>query len=149
MGPDSKPYRLQDHITTSAPQEVVMRRVLAPKTWPEWQAEIKAVEGPDQIQEGDQVSGDAALVGFQVKGKSDAQIVDQEVFMEDVIVGVRMVITYEVRRTDEGTRITRTIETDLPSGILGSLLSVALRAKLRKMQKQLLKDLAAQAEAEA
>lgn len=126
-----------------------MRRVLAPKTWPEWQAEIKSVEGPDQMEDGDQVSGDAELVGFRVQGRSDAHVVDDGLFIEDVIVGVRMVITYQVVPTQAGARITRTLEADLPGGVLGGLLSIALRARLRKMQKRLLRDLAAQAEAEA
>jgi len=142
-------YRIEDHIDTRADQRAVMGRVLAPKTWPEWQAEIKTVEGPERMEDGDQVSGDAELVGFRVQGRSDAHVVDDELFIEDVIVGVRMVITYQVKPNGSGTRITRTLEADLPGGILGRLLSIALRARLRKMQKRLLRDLAAQAEADA
>lgn len=126
-----------------------MRRVLGPKTWPEWQAEIKTVEGPDRIEEGDQVSGDADLVGFRVQGRSDAHVVDEGLFIEDVIVGVRMVITYELEQTERGTRVKRTLEADLPRGFLGGLLSIALRAKLRRMQKKLLRELARQAEVDA
>ena len=126
-----------------------MKRVLAPKTWPEWQAEIKTVEGPDRIEEGDQVSGDAELVGYRVQGRSDAHVVDDGLFIEDVIVGVRMVITYEVKSSPAGSQITRTLEADLPRGLVGSLLSVILRVKLRRMQKKLLDELARQAEAEA
>lgn len=126
-----------------------MRRVLGPKTWPDWQAEIKTVEGPERIEDGDQVSGDAQLVGFRVQGRSDAHVVDDGLFIEDVIVGVRMVITYELEPTDRGTRVKRTLEADLPGGFVGGLLSIVLRAKLRRMQKELLRKLAAQAEAEA
>lgn len=143
-------YRIESHIETTADRQAVMQRILAPKTWPEWQAEIKSVEGPDRIEEGDQVSGDAELVGFKVQGRSDAHVVDDELFIEDVIVGVRMVITYQVVRTPSGgTRVTRSLEADLPAGILGRLLSIALRARLRKMQEKLLRDLTAQAEADA
>jgi hypothetical protein len=149
MGHGRNPFKIHGHIDTSADQETVMSRVLAPKTWPEWQAEIKTVEGPDRIEQGDQVSGDAALVGFQVQGRSDAHVVEQDLFIEDVMVGVRMLITYEVKSTAGGTRVTRTLEADLPSGLLGGLLSIVLRAKLRKMQKKLLRDLVDQAEAEA
>lgn len=127
-----------------------MRRVLAPKTWPEWQSEIKTVEGPDRIEDGDQVSGEAELVGFKVQGRSDAHVVDDGLFIEDVIVGVRMVITYQVTPTPSGgARVTRSLEADLPAGILGRLLSLVLRVRLRKMQKRLLRDLADQAEADA
>ncbi|MEA2517397.1 MAG: Polyketide cyclase / dehydrase and lipid transport [Actinomycetota bacterium] len=142
-------YRIQDRVTTRAEPEAVMERVLSPKTWPEWQAEIKTVEGPDRMEDGDQVSGDAELVGFKVQGRSDAHVVDEGLFIEDVIVGVRMVITYEVRPTESGSEITRTLEADLPRGFLGGILSIVLRAKLRRMQKKLLSSLAGQAEAEA
>ena len=149
MGQDRNLYRIQDRVTTRADTAAVMQRVLAPKTWPAWQAEIKTVEGPDRIEEGDQVSGDAELVGFKVQGRSDAHVVDDQLFIEDVIVGVRMVITYEVRRTESGTEITRTLEADLPGGFLGGILSIVLRAKLQRMQKRLLNELVSQAEAEA
>ncbi len=142
-------YRIRDHVDTKADKQAVMDRVLAPRTWPGWQAEIKSIEGPDRIQDGDQVSGDAELVGFRVQGRSDAHAVDDGLFIEDVIVGVRMVITYEVTRTPTGSRVVRTLEADLPGGFLGGLLTVVLRAKLRKMQKKLLTELAAQAEVDA
>src|SRR5687768_6526885 len=52
--------------------------------------------------------GDAELVGFKVQGRSDAHVVDEGLFIEDVIVGVRMVITYQVAPTASGgTRVTR------------------------------------------
>lgn len=140
-------YRIQDHVVTRASKDSVMDLVLAPRTWPQWQTEIKTIEGPDRIDDGDQLSGDAELVGFRVQGRSDAHVVDDGLFIEDVIVGVRMVITYEVKTTDSGTRVTRTLEADLPRGMLGNILAVVLRARLRKMQKRLLDELVGQAEA--
>lgn len=126
-----------------------MARVLAPETWPEWQSEILSVVGPPVVEEGDQVSGDAKLAGFRVQGRSDAHVVSDNVFIEDVIVGVRMVVTYEVAPSATGTKITRTLEADLPGGPSGWLLSLVLRARLRRMQQKVLKKLAAQAEAGA
>jgi hypothetical protein len=126
-----------------------MARVLNPGTWPEWQSEIVRVTGPPRVEEGDQVSGEAKLVGFEVQGRSDAHAVSDRVFIEDVIVGVRMVVTYEVEPSATGTKITHTLETDLPRGPLGWVLSLALRVKLRRMQRRVLSELAAQAEADA
>ena len=126
-----------------------MARVLAPDTWPEWQSEILSVAGPSVIEEGDQVSGDARMAGFRVQGRSDAHVVSDEVFIEDVIVGVRMVVTYEIVPGATGTTIARTLEADLPGGPSGWLLSLVLRARLRRMQQKVLKKLAAQAEAGA
>lgn len=121
--------------------------MLAPDTWPQWQAEILDVTGPPVVEEGDQVSGAAKLAGFRVQGRSDAHVVSEDVFIEDVIVGVRMVVTYQVVPSARGTRITRTLEADLPGGPSGWLLSLILRARLRRMQRKVLKKLAAQAEA--
>jgi hypothetical protein len=124
-----------------------MRRILGPRTWPSWQSEIVSIEGPERVEEGDQVAGDARLVGFQVQGRSDAHVVTDDMFIEDVIVGVRMVVTYQVKPTAAGAIVTRTLEAELPRGVAGSVLSVLLRIRLRRMQKKLLRDLVRQAEA--
>ena len=124
-----------------------MDRILSPATWPEWQSEIIRAEGPQRIGPGDSVTGDARLVGFKVQGRSDARHVDASIFEEDVIVGVRMLVRYEVRPSGGGAVLTRSLEADLPGGPSGWLLSVVLRARLRKMQRRLLRELIAQAEA--
>jgi hypothetical protein len=147
MSGDRNLYRIEDSIEASCGPEPLMRKILGPRTWPDWQSEIVRAEGPDLIEEGDQVTGDARLVGFKVQGRSDAHVVANDLFIEDVIVGVRMIVTYQVRPTPHGAVVTRSIEADLPRGIAGSVLSVLLRAKLRRMQKKLLRDLVAQAEA--
>lgn len=140
-------YRISDEIDAACDPSWVMARVLTPATWPEWQSEILTVVGPPIVEEGDQVSGAAKLAGFRVQGRSDAHVVSDGVFIEDVIVGVRMVVTYQVVPSAMGTRITRTLEADLPGGPSGWLLSLVLRARLRRMQRKVLKKLAAQAEA--
>ena len=127
----------------------MLGRILSPHTWPEWQSEIVRVEGPDRIAEGDIVTGDARLVGFKVQGRSDAKIVDARTFEEDVIVGVRMLVRYEVQPSATGAVLTRSLEAELPGGPSGWLLGLALRVKLRKMQRRLLRELIAQAEAGA
>jgi len=144
-----KTYLIEDGIEARCAPEAVMAEVLAPRKWPSWQSEILRTTGPDRIEEGDQVSGEARLAGFRVQGRSDAHVVTEDVFMEDVIVGVRMVVTYQVEPTATGTRIKRTLECDLPGGPSGWVLSLVLRARLRKMQRRALAELAAQAEAEA
>ena len=149
MDDQREPYRIEDSIETRADPETVMRRILNPQTWPDWQSEIVRATGPDRIEEGDQVTGDARLVGFKVQGRSDAHVVAEDLYIEDVIVGVRMVVTYQVKPISGGAIVIRSLEADLPRGIAGSMLSVVLRAKLRRMQKKLLRDLSAQAEAGA
>lgn len=145
----NKRYRIRDSQVSSAPPEVVMRKVLSPHSWPQWQSEILHIDGPERMREGDQITGNARLLGFEVHGRSDAKEVSDQVFVEDVVVGVRMVVTYDVRPSSEGTVITRTLEADLPTGASGRVLSWLLRWRLRRMQTRLLRDLSAQAEADA
>ena len=124
-----------------------MERIAHPHSWPDWQEEIVAMEGPEKVTTGDIVHGTAKLLGFHVVGNSVLVSVDDRSLTEDVIVGVRMKIHYEV--ADEGSErvITRRIEATLPRGLSGRVLTMLLRRRLVKMQERLLDDLVGQAEA--
>lgn len=126
-----------------------MARVAAPSTWPEWQSEILSTEGPERARAGDVVEGRARLLGFDVHGRSAAVEADEEIFFEDVIVGVRMRIRYTVMPDGSGSVIAHHMKADLPAGPLGRLLSVFLARRLKKMQSELLERLRSQAEAES
>jgi hypothetical protein len=73
--------------------------------------------------------------------------VDDSSLSQDVVVGVGMRIRYTVARTPEGVTVTHRLESELPAGALGIPLSFFLRRRLKKMQKMLLRELVAQAEA--
>ena len=88
-------------------------------------------------------------MGFDVRGRSAVVDVDDRVFFEDVIVGVRMRIRYTVTPDGSGSVIGHHMEADLPAGPLGRLLSVFLARRLRKMQSELLEKLRLQVEAES
>lgn len=123
----------------------MVRYVRRPATWPEWQSEIVAVDGSQILDEGDVVDGDARLLGFDVTGRSTVLKVAGDAFEEDVIVGVRMRVSYRVTPTASGSTITHRIKADLPSGIAGSVLSLLLGWRLKRMQKSLLAALSEQA----
>ena len=123
-----------------------MAQVRSPKTWPRWQSEIVATTGPARIGEGDVVDGDARLLGFDVTGRSSTVSVSPERVEEDVIVGVRMRVTYSVTPAASGSMVTHRMEADLPTGIAGSLLSLLLSWRLKKMQRTLLVALSDQAD---
>ncbi len=122
-----------------------MRVVRDPGTWPAWQSEIVSTEGPVPLDIGDEVLGKAKMLGFAVEGRSEAISVDAEHFVEDVVVGVRMIVTYSVTEYGGGCTITRTVDIELPGGSLGRLLAIPLRRRLKKMQVQVLSALATQA----
>ena len=148
MGRDRNLYRITDEIEARCHTAALMGYIRAPRTWPVWQAEITRIEGPKRIAKGDSVTGDARLAGFQVQGRSDALSASDDLFVEDVIVGVRMRVSYRLEELSRGrTTLRRTLEVELPGGPSGRVLSLILRARLRRMQKRLLRELVAQAEA--
>jgi hypothetical protein len=124
------------------PPDAVMSLLLEPASWPRWQPEISAAEGPRRLTTGDVATGRADMLGFRVLGRSTTLGAGEDFFHQDVIVGVRMRIRYEVERSGEGSLITHTLECDLPSGILGRILSFFLRPRLRHLQETALERLA-------
>lgn len=127
----------------ASPQEV-LRRITSPATWPEWQLEIDSTEGPGILETGDVVVGKASMLGFQVDGQSVAAEVSDSSFREDVVVGVAMTVTYSVRATSTGSVLTHRLESELPGGPVGSLLSFFLKRRFKKMQSTVLERLAEQ-----
>ena len=138
-------FEIEASRHSKAPEDRVIGLVRSPRTWPLWQSEIIATEGPERIDVGDVVDGDARLLGFDVTGRSTARAVSPRRVEEDVIVGVRMRITYSVAPATSGSIVTHRMEADLPTGVAGSLLSLLLSWRLRKMQKSLLVALSDQA----
>lgn len=124
-----------------------MDLVLDPRSWPRWQPEIIATEGPAPMVPGDVVRGHATMLGFNVQGHSTAVEVGPQTFVEDVLVGVRMRVTYAAAPSGEGTVITHSLTSDLPTGMWGRVLSLFLRSRLRHMQRTALDELVRQAEA--
>jgi hypothetical protein len=117
-------------------------------TWPDWQSEIVSVENRGPLTTiGEVARGEADLLGFQVHGHSTATDVGPARFEEDVVVGVRMRICYEVRPDERGCLVTHSLIADLPGGVCGSVLTLFLRWRLRRLQRTALAGLARQSEA--
>ena len=92
--------------------------------------------------EGDIVEGEARMLGFEVSGRSLTRATSPDLFEEDVIVGVRMSIRYEVERAGTETLVRRHLTADLPGGLAGRVLSAFLKPRLKKMNEQVLDELA-------
>ncbi len=118
-----------------------MKKLRDPTAWPEWQPEIEEVSGPVPLELGDEVEGVARMLGFGVQGRSAATMVADDTFEEDVIVGVRMKVRYTVRPSGQGSIVTRRLETYLPNGFGGRILSVFLKWRLKRMQEGVLEEL--------
>ena len=123
-----------------------MDLILDPASWPRWQPEIVATEGPERLSPADVVRGRATMLGFNVQGHSTALEVAPDRFVEDVIVGVRMRVTYATAPSGDGATITHSLVSDLPTGLWGRVLSFFLRSRLRRMQRAALDELVRQAE---
>ena len=138
-------FEIESSSPSSASGEQVLGRIRRPETWPEWQSEIIATRGPAHLAEGDVVDGDARLLGFDVTGRSSTGRITEERFEQDVIVGVRMRVSFRVTPAGSGSIVTHRMEADLPSGVTGSVLSMLLAWRLKRMQNHLLRALSEQA----
>ncbi|MGH2729882.1 MAG: SRPBCC family protein [Actinomycetota bacterium] len=136
---------VETRLAHCSPQ-AVLERLLDPATWPAWQPEIMIATGPSRLAVGDVARGRARLLGFEVDGHSTAVDVGTGSFEEDVVVGVRMRIRYELTPGPHGTVIAHRLTAELPRGVAGRVLSWFLRRRLRGMQRKALERLAAQAE---
>lgn len=127
--------------------DVVIRHLLDSSRWPEWQPEIVATIGPERVRVGDVVRGHAELLGFGVAGRAAIEEVPEDGLVEDVLVGVRMRVSYQVDQRRDGCLVRATIVTEAPTGISGRVLGFLLRRRLRRMQITALDRLARLAEA--
>src|SRR5918992_6006369 len=104
---------------SSASAAAVMALLLDPATWPQWQSEIVAAAGPSPLRTGDVARGRAHMLGFHVDGHSTTVDSGDAHFEQDVIVGVRMRIRYEVAGSAQGSVLTHALSCDLPAGVAG------------------------------
>lgn len=139
-------FETSSSIAISVPPEVALARISAPTTWPEWQSEILSTDGAQWAEARDLVHGRARLLGFDVHGRSFTITSEEDRFEQDVVVGVRMRVRYEVDPRPTGCSVAHQMEADLPGGFAGSILSLLLARRLRKMQVDLLNRLKAQLE---
>lgn len=134
------------HVARCEP-DAVLELVRDPKTWPRWQPEIVSTDGPVPLEEGDDVYGHAEMLGFRVEGHSKTVAASADAYEEDVIVGVRMRIVYEVARDASGnTVVTRRLSALMPGGVAGRVLSFFLKRRLTRMQNGVVEALVRQAE---
>lgn len=138
----SLPWATSRSRAVPLPTADVARIIRDSSTWPDWQPEIVATEGSTHLEAGDAVIGDAQMLGFKIAGRADILSLDHDVISQDVIVGIRMRVTYELAPGGTGTVVTHRIDADLPRGFSGRILSLFLRVRLRWMQRRLLDDLA-------
>jgi hypothetical protein len=127
--------------------DAVHRLLVEPSSWPQWQPEIRTVDHDGSMTSGDVARGEAEMLGFTVHGHSTATEVGPRFFEEDVIVGVRMRIRYELLPVTDGVVITHRLSAAMPRGPAGRVLSFFLRRRLRHLQRTALERLAAQSEA--
>ena len=82
------------------------------------------------------------MLGFVVHGHSTALEADERTFSQDVIVGIRMHVQYDVDSAEGGSGITHRMTVDLPTGPAGRVLGFFLRRRLRRLQRTTLRNLA-------
>ena len=127
-------------------RENVMRLIQDPWTWPRWVPEIVEINRvADSAPSEGGIDGRASMLGFEVDGHARVLQSQDDFFANEVTVGVRMAASYQVEETSVGCRVTHRFEVVAPGGPAGKVLGLMLRGRLRKMQRQLLRNLAAAA----
>jgi hypothetical protein len=129
--------------------DVVIRHLLDASRWTEWQPEIVSTVGPERVQVGDVVHGHADLLGFGVAGRAAIHEVPDDGLVEDVLVDVRMRVSYQVEQRRDECLVRATIVTEAPTGISGRVLGFLLKRRLRRMQRTALDRLTRLAEAQS
>jgi hypothetical protein len=134
-----------ERVAQCKPEEII-RHLLDASRWPDWQPEIVTTVGPERVSAGDVVRGHADLLGFGVAGHSLIEEVGTQRLIEDVHVGVRMRVIYEVEPRGNACLVRARIVTESPTGLSGRILGLLLRRRLRRMQITALDKLAGLAE---
>lgn len=150
----ARPHRTRSFSTESstviaADAERIRARIGAWETWPEWQSEILSTEQPQRAEPHQIVHGRARLLGFDVHGRSLVLPSPHHTVEQDVVVGVRMTVRYMLEERGSVTAVTHRLDADLPGGLAGTVLSVLLARRLKRMQIDLLRRLKAQLEESA
>lgn len=143
----SRTFTLSGSRLASCEPATILALVGDATKWPSWQPEIKSIKGPTAMVSGDVARGKARMLGFHVDEHATAVDSGGDFFEQDVIVGVRMGIRYEVKHIEGGTMITHTLIAQMPSGISGRVLALFLRRRLRWLQRTALENLVVQSEA--
>jgi hypothetical protein len=144
----TRTFAIEGRARAETDPKAVMSYLLEPETWPAWQPEIISSRGPSPLKHGDVVTGSARMLGFVgVRGRSEAVGIAEDSFEEDVVVGIGMRVRYDVKSDGDGSLVVHRLESDLPTGISGRLLSFLLRRRLRRLQRTALERLVAQSEA--
>jgi hypothetical protein len=139
--PRLETFTITDSARAAATAEAVMEQLRKPDNRERWQSEIVWMKGPDGLDVGDSVEGLAEMLGFRVEGRATTTDVGPGHYEEDVIVGVRMRMRFEIVPAGDGVVVSHILEAPLPAGFAGRLLSVFLKRRLRRMQGESLRNL--------
>lgn len=142
------------HVTSTAAIDIaatpaeVFAVVRDGQNRPGWMPELEVTDAPARpLAAGDRVRGRSVAFGHRVPGLSDVLAVeDGRVLEEDVIVGVRLRITWSFTSAGGATRCTQAIDVAGPTGPLGPVLRWVLSVRVRLLQRRTLARLRKQVE---
>lgn len=129
---------------SAASPDEIRARLVRPATWPDWVPEISDTKSKEVVGPGDDVEGLAEMLGFRVNGRARVTEASEDLFVQDVVIGVRIVARYEIEPSGDGSVIRHELIVSAPRGPTGRLLTFFLKGRLRAMQKRLLRNLSAQ-----
>ena len=139
--------RTERDVVLSAPSDRVWDEVAAIDRRPRWLVELHRVDGaPSPAAVGDRFTGESHIFLHHFVGSSCVSQADRgTAFTEEVYLGARMVSswTFEAESgASDRTRVRHRIDIDFPGGPLGVVLRSLLRWRMRRMQRDSLRNLA-------
>lgn len=112
---------------------------------PSWMVELQAVDArPGPVGAGDRFEGEAELLKHRFIGRSEVtDAVPGRRIEERVVIGARFTSSWEIEDAGEGRSVIRhQLAVEFPRGALGWLGRWILAARLRRMQRRSLSELA-------
>ena len=141
---DSDLLRTERSAVLPASPERAWDEVAAVPRRPRWLVELHEVHGaPARAAEGDRFTGESRLFLHHFVGTSEITEAQPGASLsEEVYLGARMVSTWTFAAEGDGTRVRHRIDIDFPNGPLGVVLRALLRWRMRRMQRDSLRNLA-------
>ena len=140
-----RPLELNAQTELEVPPTAAYAVIADLRRRPDWMVEIGDVDvaAGQTATPGLRFDASATLLGHTFLGRSEIQIADPGVAIEEqVVIGARFTSRWTFEANASGhTVLTHHISVDYPGGVLGRIERVLLSLRLRRMQRQSLRQL--------
>ena len=141
----TRSIRTECDAVLPGPPDAVWAEVAAVQRRPQWLSELHRVEdAPERAAVGDRFRGESRIFLHHFLGASEVcEATPGESLSEEVYLGARMRSSWTFEPEGDGrTRVVHHIDIDFPAGPAGIVLRAVLRWRMRRLQRDSLRNLA-------